>query len=342
MKPFAYARAGRRRRGRRATVAGEPGRGLPGRRHQPRRPPQARRRPPRRCSSTSAGSPRRDRRDLPGRRAAHRRRRAQQRPRRRPRGSASATRCSPRRCWPARPASCATWPPPAATCCSAPAASTSRTSPRPATSASRAPAARRVGGCTRYHAILGRARPRPETCIATHPSDMAVALARSTRRCRCSGPAGERTDPVRRAAPAARRRPVPRHRARARRADHRHRPAAAAGRHAARPTARSATGPPTRSRWSRWPPRSTRDGTSRDVRIALGGVAHKPWRAHRRRGGAARRPPPTERRRPRGRRGRAGRRPAAARRSTAATPSRSRWSRHASSPPCATSTEETP
>ena len=31
------------------------------------------------------------------------------------------------------------------------------------------------------------------------------------------------------------------------------------------------------------------DGVVRDVRIALGGVAHKPWRAHARRGGAARR-----------------------------------------------------
>ena len=59
------------------------------------------------------------------------------------------------------------------------------------------------------------------------------------------------------------------------------------------PTARCATAPPTRSRWSRWPPRWTsRDGVSATSRIALGGVAHKPWRAHRGRGGAARRAPP--------------------------------------------------
>ena len=107
------------------------------------------------------------------RRPADRRRRPQQRPRRRPARCASATRCWRRRCWPARPGSCATWRPSAATCCSAPAAPTSRTSPSRATSASPAPAARRATGEHRNLAILGHS----EHCVATHPSDMAVALA---------------------------------------------------------------------------------------------------------------------------------------------------------------------
>ena len=44
---------------------------------------------------------------------------------------------------------------------------------------------------------------------------------------------------------------------------------------ARRSTARCATGPRMPSRWSRWPPIVQRDGTGR---VALGGVAHKPWR----------------------------------------------------------------
>ncbi len=90
------------------------------------------------------------------RRAADRRRRPQQRPRRRPAGPASATRCWPRPCWPARPGSCATWPPSAATCCSAPAAATSRTSPSRATSARPAPAARRRRRAPRPRASSAR------------------------------------------------------------------------------------------------------------------------------------------------------------------------------------------
>ncbi|WP_222195100.1 FAD binding domain-containing protein [Modestobacter italicus] len=57
-----------------------------------------------------------------------------------------------------------------------------------------------VGGYTRYHAVLGTpaALPdptAPETCIATHPSDMAVALAALDAQVRVLGPAGERTVP---------------------------------------------------------------------------------------------------------------------------------------------------
>jgi xanthine dehydrogenase YagS FAD-binding subunit len=57
-----------------------------------------------------------------------------------------------------------------------------------------------VGGYTRYHAILGvpSAMPdptAPETCIATHPSDMAVALAALDAQVLVQGPAGARVIP---------------------------------------------------------------------------------------------------------------------------------------------------
>jgi xanthine dehydrogenase YagS FAD-binding subunit len=57
-----------------------------------------------------------------------------------------------------------------------------------------------VGGYTRYHAVLGvdAALPdasAPETCIATHPSDMAVALAVLDAQVQVLGPAGARTIP---------------------------------------------------------------------------------------------------------------------------------------------------
>lgn len=45
------------------------------------------------------------------------------------------------------------------------------------------------GGFTRMHAILGAS----EHCVATHPSDMAVALAVIDARVRVTGPQGERT-----------------------------------------------------------------------------------------------------------------------------------------------------
>ena len=119
-----------------------------------------------------------------------------------PRGRAALPAAAPRRSWPAPRRSCATWPPPAATCCSAPAATTSTTRPRPATSASPAPAARRIGGVNRIHAILGAS----EHCIATHPSDMCVALAAlEADGAASTGPDGERAHPVRRLPPPARR-----------------------------------------------------------------------------------------------------------------------------------------
>ncbi len=57
-----------------------------------------------------------------------------------------------------------------------------------------------VGGYTRYHAVLGvdAALPDPDapgTCIATHPSDMAVALAALDAQVQVLGPSGARTLP---------------------------------------------------------------------------------------------------------------------------------------------------
>ena len=108
-----------------------------------------------------------------GRRPADRRRGAQQRPGRRLRASAPSTPCCRRRCWPAPPGSSGTWPRSAATCCSAPAACTSRTSPSPATSGGPAAAARPAPATT----ATWPSSAASEHCIATHPSDMAVALA---------------------------------------------------------------------------------------------------------------------------------------------------------------------
>jgi xanthine dehydrogenase YagS FAD-binding subunit len=47
-------------------------------------------------------------------------------------------------------------------------------------------------GLNRYHAIFGAS----EKCIATHPSDMCVALAALDARIRVRGPKGERTIPI--------------------------------------------------------------------------------------------------------------------------------------------------
>jgi xanthine dehydrogenase YagS FAD-binding subunit len=49
-----------------------------------------------------------------------------------------------------------------------------------------------MGGVNRVHAILGTS----DQCIATHPSDMCVALAALEARIRVRGPRGERTIPI--------------------------------------------------------------------------------------------------------------------------------------------------
>ncbi|MCG3752532.1 xanthine dehydrogenase family protein subunit M [Amycolatopsis sp. Poz14] len=134
-----------------------------------------------------------------------------------------------------------------------------------------------LGGYTRHHAILGAS----DQCVATHPSDMAVAMAMLDARVHVLGPSGERTLPF---------------------ADLHRLP----GEHPERDTVlehgeliTGITLPATS--WSR---RSTyrkvrdrasyafalvsvavglsiSDGVIEDVRLAFGGVAHKPWRAQR-------------------------------------------------------------
>ncbi|RBY87805.1 xanthine dehydrogenase family protein subunit M [Blastococcus sp. TF02A-30] len=138
-----------------------------------------------------------------------------------------------------------------------------------------------VNGYTRYHAILGvpSAMPdpsAPETCIATHPSDMAIALAALDAVVHVVGPAGERTVPF----------------------GELHR---LPGDDPSRDTVLehgeliTAIDLPPLPAGARSAYRKVRDRASyafalvsvaavvagKDVRIALGGVAHKPWRATR-------------------------------------------------------------
>ncbi|TDV48001.1 FAD binding domain-containing protein [Actinophytocola oryzae] len=134
-----------------------------------------------------------------------------------------------------------------------------------------------LGGYTRHHAILGAS----EHCVATHPSDLAVALAALDATVHVLGPDGERTLPFTElhrlpgdapegdttlahgelitaidvpALPMARRSVYRKVRDRASFAFALVSVAAAV---------------------------EVADGRVRDVRIALGGVAHKPWRARR-------------------------------------------------------------
>ncbi|WP_433507943.1 FAD binding domain-containing protein [Pseudonocardia halophobica] len=134
-----------------------------------------------------------------------------------------------------------------------------------------------IGGATRNHAILGTSGQ----CIATHPSDMAVALAALDAQVQVLGPDGERTVPF---------------------TDLHTLPGDTPERdtvlgHGELITAIDVPAAPIAAR-SRY--RKVRDrasyafalvsvaacldvagGEIRDVRLAFGGVAHKPWRAHR-------------------------------------------------------------
>jgi xanthine dehydrogenase YagS FAD-binding subunit len=134
-----------------------------------------------------------------------------------------------------------------------------------------------IGGYTRYHAVLGAS----DACIATHPSDMAVALAAFDAQVQVLGPNGPRTLPF-----------TELHRL--------------PGDDPSRDTVLehgdliTAIDVPALAAARRSAYRKVRDRASyafalvsvaaavelagneiRDVRIALGGVAHKPWRATR-------------------------------------------------------------
>ena len=137
------------------------------------------------------------------------------------------------------------------------------------------PARQRLRARSAASAASTRWSASSEACIATHPSDMAVAMRALDATVETVRPDGAtRTHPDRRVPPPARRHAAHRDDARAGRADHRG--DAAASRSAARTSiARCATARPTPSRWSRSAAIVQRDGTGR---VALGGVAHKPWR----------------------------------------------------------------
>jgi xanthine dehydrogenase YagS FAD-binding subunit len=134
-----------------------------------------------------------------------------------------------------------------------------------------------IGGYTRYHAILGAS----EECVAVHPSDMAVALAVLDATVVVLGADGERSIPL---------------------ADFHRLPGDQPQRdtvleHGELITAVDLPDLPfaTRSAYRKVRDRASyafalvsvaaavdvADGTIRDVRIAFGGVAHKPWRATR-------------------------------------------------------------
>ena len=136
-----------------------------------------------------------------------------------------------------------------------------------------------LDGFNRGHAILGTS----EHCIATHPSDVAVALVAFDAVVHTLGPDGERADRRSTTSSCCR--------ATRRSVEHplahgelivAHRGAGRADRAHARCTSSSATGSRTSSRWSRSRRRSrSDDGVVADVRLALGGVGTKPWRARR-------------------------------------------------------------
>jgi xanthine dehydrogenase YagS FAD-binding subunit len=145
-----------------------------------------------------------------------------------------------------------------------------------------------IGGYTRYHAVLGAS----EHCIAVHPSDMAVAMAALDASVVVHGPRGERSIPLgdfyRLPGNEPQRDTVLEH------GD-----LIVAVDLPPLPSARTSSYRKVRDRASyAFALVSVAaaldfegDGTVRDVRIALGGVAHKPWRATRAeqalRGGAA-------------------------------------------------------
>ena len=165
---------------------------------------------------------------------------------------ARAARPSPAPCSPARPGRSATRPPPAATCCSAPGASTSRTSRTPV---QQARARQRLLGARGLRPLQRRPRRQRRTASPPTPPTWRSRLAALDAAVVVLGAGRRAPGAARRPAPAARATPPTSTR------PWRHgdlitavelpadRPSPRA-----RPTARCATGRPTPSRWSRSPP----------------------------------------------------------------------------------------
>ncbi|NUT47580.1 MAG: xanthine dehydrogenase family protein subunit M [Saccharothrix sp.] len=134
-----------------------------------------------------------------------------------------------------------------------------------------------IGGYTRYHAILGASAH----CVATHPSDMAVAMAALDAQVNVLGADGHRVVPL-----------VELHRLPG---DEPHRDTVLDPSDLITSVDLPPLPPGARSLYRKVRDRATfafalvsvaavldlRDGAVADVRIALGGVAHKPWRARR-------------------------------------------------------------
>ncbi|GAA4615362.1 FAD binding domain-containing protein [Saccharopolyspora hordei] len=130
-------------------------------------------------------------------------------------------------------------------------------------------------GFQREHAVLGAS----SACIATHPSDMAVALAALDAVVNTEGPSGPRAIPL-----------VDLHRLPG---DEPQRDTVLEHGELITSIDVPLLGPSTRSRYRKVRDRASfafalvsvaaavdlADGVLRDVRLALGGVAHKPWRA---------------------------------------------------------------
>ena len=134
-----------------------------------------------------------------------------------------------------------------------------------------------IGGYTRYHAVLGGS----DACIATHPSDMAVALAVLDAEVQVLGPDGERTVPVtelhRLPGDDPSRDTVLEHGELITAIDLPPLPAGAGSAYRkVRDRASYAF-----ALVSVAAALEVTDGTVTEVRIAVGGVAHKPWRATR-------------------------------------------------------------
>ena len=271
MKTFAYVSAPDVGHSPRSRSPREPQREVPRRRHQPRRPDARGHRAARHGHRHHQAAADRDR-GAARRRRADRRARAQQPPGRRTRWSGPAIRCCPRRSSRRLRAAAQHGDGRRQPAAAHPLPLLLRRAPRAATSASPAAAATRSAGFNRNRGVLGAAR----RCVATHPSDMCVALAALDAIVEVESVRGTRRIPLAdfHRLPGAT--PHLETAAGRRRADHRGRAARPAGRGAAPATARCATGPPTPSPWSRSPRRWTSEtAASSDVRLALGGVAHQ-------------------------------------------------------------------
>jgi xanthine dehydrogenase YagS FAD-binding subunit len=134
-------------------------------------------------------------------------------------------------------------------------------------------------GVHRNHAILGQTLEGPGACIATHPSDMAVALVALDAVVQVIGPDGARSIPIaelhRLPGDDASRDTTLRHGELITAVDLPPLPAGAVSTYRkARDRASFAF-----ALVSVAAALQVEDGVVRDVRLALGGVAHKPWRA---------------------------------------------------------------